>query len=100
MAFVLKIVSEGMVQGRGGDQPVIERGLECALEMLGNFAREREGRKCITRLGAWLTSTDSALKSIQNAIMSAADDLTESSSPVVSSDCLRHVLVLLCRLYA
>jgi hypothetical protein len=96
VGFILKVISEG------GGQPVIQRGLECALEMLGNFAREREGRKSITRLGFWQTALDSALKIIPNSITSVAADASQAdmaSLPASASDSLRHALVLLCRLY-
>ncbi len=102
MGFILKVISEGTIDDRGGGQPVIQRGLECALEMLGNFAREREGRKSITRLGFWQTALDSALKIIPNSIMSVAADASQAdmaSLPASASDSLRHALVLLCRLY-
>ncbi len=94
MALILQIVSDPTINGSAVGQPVIQRGLEYALEMLGNFAREREGRKCITRSGIWQTALDAALKTVQDAVMNAA-----SAETPPASDSHRHVLVLLCRLY-
>ena len=99
MALILQIVSDPTVNGSAVGQPVIERGLEYALEMLGNFAREREGRKCITRSGFWQTALDTALKTVQDAVMNTASAEAEAGRKTSASDSHRHVLVLLCRLY-
>jgi hypothetical protein len=86
--------------------PVIERGMECALETLGNLARDREGRKCITKNTSWQTTLASALTNIQDAIMdssaaaaAASADAEMNTIPSDSAvDSLRHAIVLLCRL--
>ncbi len=89
--------------------PVIERGMECSLETLGNLARDREGRKCITKNPSWQTTLASALTNIQDAIMdtsaaAAAASVTtaDAEKNMIPSDSavdsLRHTIVLLCRL--
>ena len=110
VALILQIVSDKQNLGVGtGGQPAIERGLECALETLGNLARDREGRKCISRQSSWQTVLAAALSNIQDAIMDAdaaaaaaaaavGSAGTASPLPLSASDCLRHALVLLCRM--
>ena len=90
--------------------PVIERGMECALETLGNLARDREGRKCITKNTSWQTTLASALTNIQDAIMDTSAAAAAASSVATADaevntipsdsavDSLRHAIVLLCRL--
>jgi hypothetical protein len=99
----MNIISEGKAFGLGRRAEHLgDRNLEYALEMLGNIARDREGRKSICRQSAWHTVVHSALSQIQDSIMDAAaasaDGKINSSLPVSATDSLRHALVLLCRM--
>jgi hypothetical protein len=111
VALILKIVMEAkMSRTLRAQQPVIERGMECALETLGNLARDREGRKCITKNTSWQTTLASALTNIQDAIMDTSAAAAAASSVATADaevntipsdsavDSLRHAIVLLCRL--
>ena len=108
VALILKIIMEAKMSATLRAQlPVIERGMECALETLGNLARDREGRKCITKNTSWQTTLASALTNIQDAIMdtsaasaaAASADAEMNTIPSDSAvDSLRHAIVLLCRL--
>lgn len=111
MALILKIVMEAkMSRTLRAQLPVIERGMECALETLGNLARDREGRKCITKNTSWQTTLASALTNIQDAIMDTSAAAAAASSVATADaevntipsdsavDSLRHAIVLLCRL--
>ena len=113
VALILSIVSEKKNLGAQSDnQTAIEHGLERALELLGNLARDREGRKCISRQSSWQTVLAAALTNIQDAIMDADTPAAAAAatavaaaagspalqSPSSASDSLRHALVLLCRM--
>ncbi len=110
MALVLNILSEQKhLDMRSGQSAVVEGGLERALELLGNLARDREGRKCISRQSSWQVVLSSALTNIQDAIIdtdanaaaavaAAAAAGSKASLPSTASDCMRHALALLCRL--
>jgi hypothetical protein len=106
VALILSIVSEKKNLGAQSDnQTAIEHGLERALELLGNLARDREGRKCISRQSSWQTILAAALTNIQDAIMDADTPAAAAAagspalqSPSSVSDSLRHALVLLCRM--
>jgi hypothetical protein len=111
VALILKIVMEAkMSRTLRAQLPVIERGMECALETLGNLARDREGRKCITKNTSWQTTLASALTNIQDAIMDTSAAAAAASSVATADaevntipsdsavDSLRHAIVLLCRL--
>ena len=109
VALILKIVMEAkMSRTLRAQLPVIERGMECALETLGNLARDREGRKCITKNTSWQTTLASALTNIQDAIMDTSAAAAAAAS-VATADAevntipsesaiysLRHAIVLLC----